>query len=188
MFQRVVSKSLQRVSSSSSAARNFHCSSSVLGSSIPVIMVDNVDGTGLSGEIIRVKRGFARNFLIPNKKAAYLTQDNRERYSEIMESRASGTSSSKTVVTRDTVAIKAELAAIVNTGLSMKVKTTDEGVLYGSIQAADIVTLLQENGSISNSKIQAADIIIEGSAIKVAGTHNITCFGETIVLKVESEE
>ena len=100
MFQRVVSKSLQRVSSSSSAARNFHCSSSVLGSSIPVIMVDTVDGTGLSGEIIRVKRGFARNFLIPNKKAAYLTQDNRERYSEIMESRASGTSSSKTVVTR----------------------------------------------------------------------------------------
>ena len=41
-----------------------------------VILLENVKRIGSVGEVIEVKRGFARNFLIANKKALYASKDN----------------------------------------------------------------------------------------------------------------
>ena len=55
-----------------------------LGASIPVILLEDMD-QGREGEIVRVKRGFMRNYLMPRKKACYLTNENKEKHASKLE-------------------------------------------------------------------------------------------------------
>jgi hypothetical protein len=48
---------------------NFSRALSRTGTSISVVLIEKVENRGESGEIVKVKRGFARNFLIPRKLA-----------------------------------------------------------------------------------------------------------------------
>ena len=47
---------------------------------LSVILKDHMDGLGQRGQLVEVERGFARNFLIPEGKAAYATKDNMKKY------------------------------------------------------------------------------------------------------------
>ena len=55
-----------------------------LGASIPVILLEDMD-QGRQGEIVKVKRGFMRNYLAPRKKACYLTDENKARHASLLE-------------------------------------------------------------------------------------------------------
>lgn len=66
--------------------RNTNPSLVRFGSSIKVILLENMDNRGKSGDLISVKRGFARNFLIPRKFAAYATPANKEKYASLSRS------------------------------------------------------------------------------------------------------
>ena len=50
------------------------------GGSIKVILLQDLENKGLQGEIVNVKRGYARNLLIPRKLAIYDTMENRGKY------------------------------------------------------------------------------------------------------------
>ena len=55
-----------------------------LGASIPVILLEDMD-QGREGEIVKVKRGFMRNYLLPRKKACYLTDENKYKHASKLE-------------------------------------------------------------------------------------------------------
>eukprot|EP01033_Poteriospumella_lacustris_P008156 gene8156-5872_t len=55
------------------------------GSSISVILLEKVGTVGQAGSVVSVKRGYARNFLIPRKMAAYATFENRAKHAALIE-------------------------------------------------------------------------------------------------------
>lgn len=54
------------------------------GTSISVILLSDVSNKGKVGEIVKVKRGFARNLLLPRKLAAYATPENKTKFDAIL--------------------------------------------------------------------------------------------------------
>lgn len=56
--------------------------------SIPVLLLQSVINKGTTGEIVSVRRGFARNYLFPKKMAVYATAVNKEKYSSILKAPA----------------------------------------------------------------------------------------------------
>ena len=54
------------------------------GTSISVILLSDVSNKGSIGEIVKVKRGYARNLLIPRKLAAYVTPENKTKFESIL--------------------------------------------------------------------------------------------------------
>lgn len=52
------------------------------GSNIPIILVQELESRGRAGDIIEVKRGYARNLLIPRKIALYATRENKLKYAK----------------------------------------------------------------------------------------------------------
>lgn len=100
-----------------------------------VFLLKDIEKVGISGEIINVSEGYARNFLIPRKLAVELTGDNEKHY----------LSRVKTVEKRkEVIATKSSMLAesVKDVELVIKRKMHDDGKLYGSINASDIVELL----------------------------------------------
>ncbi|CAM9757367.1 unnamed protein product, partial [Hapterophycus canaliculatus] len=50
---------------------------------VKAILTDDVSGTGYRGEYVDVRGGFMRNFLFPNKRAIYATEENRAAYEAV---------------------------------------------------------------------------------------------------------
>mmetsp|Transcript_27905 Transcript_27905/g.28190 ORF Transcript_27905/g.28190 Transcript_27905/m.28190 type:complete len:163 (+) Transcript_27905:101-589(+) len=138
------------------------------GSSISVILVDNVPNWGNQGELIQVKRGFARNFLIPRKKAVYATRQNKAKYIAENQGEDERTLSPSVLIPSSIVIKKA---------------ASPNGVLYGSVSAADIVEALSQIGiSISEDNVR-----IGSNVIKSIGDYEVTIEGIQQVLTIHVE-
>ncbi|CAM9546181.1 unnamed protein product [Phaeothamnion confervicola] len=68
-----------------------------------MILLESVDNTGYRGEEVAVRAGYARNFLYPNRKAVYATEENRSRYKTVEESEdaASGRAAAELLKTKE---------------------------------------------------------------------------------------
>ena len=114
-----------------------------------VILLENIKRIGVIGEIIDVKRGFARNFLIANKKALYASKDNISQVQKI-----------KLELTKKDTEKKNEAKAIFekidNKEYEIKKLSTENNELYGSVKPTEISKLIQEinNLDIKPSMIQ----------------------------------
>lgn len=73
-------KMLSRSLFSACAAFNGRLNQLRHGTSIPIILLQDIPEKGVKGEIIKVKRGFARNYLIPRKLAIYAIHENKVKY------------------------------------------------------------------------------------------------------------
>jgi large subunit ribosomal protein L9 len=103
-----------------------------------VILLENLRRIGSIGEIIDVKRGFARNYLISNKKALYASKEN------ITEVEKIKSELSKKDTERKKEAQK--ISELIN-GKVYEVQklSTENKELYGSVKPTEISKLLQEN-------------------------------------------
>jgi len=114
-----------------------------------VILIRDVEKIGKAQAVVKVKDGFARNFLIPNKLAVPLTPDNLKRIEEQKQVRAAQLEKLK----KESEALKDRLS-----GLSITIpalKQEDSDALYGSIAAFDIAKALKEEGfEIDKTKIE----------------------------------
>ena len=102
-----------------------------------VILLENVKRIGQIGEVINVKRGFARNFLIANKKALYASKENIKEVEKI-----------KSDLSKKDLEKKKE-AKEINEKIQKKeykVKklATENKELYGSVKPTEIAKLLEE--------------------------------------------
>ncbi len=106
-----------------------------------VILLENVKRIGSIGEVIDVKRGFARNFLIANKKALYASKENIKEVEKIK------TDLSKKDNEKKKEAI--QIAEKINgKKYSIKKLSTENKELYGSVKPTEIAKLLQDENNI----------------------------------------
>ena len=106
-----------------------------------VILLENVKRIGSIGEVIDVKRGFARNFLIANKKALYASKENIKEVEKI-----------KADLSKKDNEKKQEAAKIAeqinNKEYSVQKLSTENNELYGSVKPTEISKLIQEENKI----------------------------------------
>ena len=106
-----------------------------------VILLENVKRIGSIGEVIEVKRGFARNFLIANKKALYASKENINEVEKI-----------KAELSKKDNERKQEAAKIAeqinNKEYSVQKLSTENNELYGSVKPTEISKLIQEENKI----------------------------------------
>ena len=106
-----------------------------------VILLENVKRIGSIGEVIDVKRGFARNFLIANKKALYASKENIKEVEKIKADLSKKDNERKKEATK--IAEK-----INNREYSVKKLSTENSELYGSVKPTEISKLIQEENKI----------------------------------------
>ena len=106
-----------------------------------IILLENIKKIGSIGEIIDVKRGFARNFLIANKKALYASNDNIKEVEKIKVELSKKDNEKKTEA-------KSIFEKINKKEYSVKKLSTENKELYGSVKPTEISKLINENSKI----------------------------------------
>ena len=106
-----------------------------------VILLENVKRIGSIGEVIDVKRGFARNFLIANKKALYASKENIKGVEKIKSDLSKKDDDKK-------IEAQKILEQINNKEYSIKKLSTENNELYGSVKPTEISKLIQKNNKI----------------------------------------
>lgn len=104
-----------------------------------LLLIEDVDDLGKSGDLVSVKPGYARNYLVPQKKAIFASKGTVRMQERLREERAK-----RAVVDQKEAA---ELAArIEGTVLKTTVKVDPEGHMYGSVTVHDVLDLLKNAG------------------------------------------
>ena len=106
-----------------------------------VILLENVKRIGSIGEVIDVKRGFARNFLIANKKALYASKENIKEVEKIKAELSKKDNEKKKEASRIAEQINGK-------EYSVKKLSTENNELYGSVKPTEISKLIQEENKI----------------------------------------
>jgi large subunit ribosomal protein L9 len=106
---------------------------------VEVILREDVMSLGKAGELVKVKPGYARNFLLPQGLAFEATEGNKKRIAA--ESKARGVRIAAERTEAEAQAAKLGALTIVLTG-----KAGEEGKLFGSITSADIAAALAKQG------------------------------------------
>ena len=106
-----------------------------------VILLENIKRIGSIGEVIDVKRGFARNFLIANKKALYASKENIKEVEKIKAELSKKDNEKKKEAS--------QIADQINGNVySVKKLSTENNELYGSVKPTEISKLIQEENKI----------------------------------------
>jgi len=147
-----------------------------------LLLLEDVDALGRSGEVVNVKPGYARNFLIPQGLAVMA-----DKHALRMQERLRQERQNKALVDKQ----ESEEVATRLEGISVTkvVKVDQEGHMYGSVTLADIVQLLQDHHQLELDKKS----IQLKHPIKTTGVHPIPVklkegVMTTFNLKVMSEE
>ena len=106
-----------------------------------VILLENVKRIGSIGEVIDVKRGFARNFLIANKKALYASKENIKEVEKIKADLSKKDNEKKQGAAKIAEQIN-------NKEYSVQKLSTENNELYGSVKPTEISKLIQEENKI----------------------------------------
>jgi len=126
-----------------------------------VYLRKDIEKIGLAGEIIKVGDGFARNYLIPQGLAIEITPHNKTQY--IAKIRK--VENRKEVIATQTSMFAEKLNSVT---VTLKRKMHDDGQLYGSINATEIVEALAAKGiSITKSQVEFDKSIKAKGAYKV---------------------
>ena len=126
-----------------------------------VILLERVEKLGQIGDVVTVKNGFARNYLLPNKKALRANEANRKVFeanrarieSENAEKRSEAEKASKGVDGKSVQLIR---------------QASNTGQLYGSVSARDIVEALEAEGA----KVTKSQVVLD-RPIKAIGVHEV---------------
>ena len=106
-----------------------------------VILLENVRKVGSIGDVIDVKRGFARNFLISKKKALFASKENIKEVEKIKTELSKKDNEKKKEAS--------EIAAKINgKEYSVKKLSTENNELYGSVKPTEISKLIQDENKI----------------------------------------
>lgn len=126
-----------------------------------IILRTKIDNLGAEADVVTVKAGYARNFLIPQGKAFEANQENLQHSEELKKARAEREAAELTEATDLSAKIK-------KLKLSFTLETGQGGKAFGSVTSIDIQKKLEESGIIVDRKA----IILEGP-IKTSGTTKV---------------
>ena len=106
-----------------------------------VILLENVKRVGSIGEVIEVKRGYARNYLIANKKALYASKENISEVEKIKTDLSKKDTEKKNEASQISEQINGKQ-------YSVKKLSTENNELYGSVKPTEIAKLIQKENKI----------------------------------------
>jgi large subunit ribosomal protein L9 len=128
---------------------------------VKVILREDIARLGDAGEVVSVRPGFARNFLLPQGKAILATEASikaLEHHQRVISDK----------VSREKKGFESEKARIEGLSLEIAVQVGEEGKLFGSVTAAQIAELLEAQGvSVDRRKLELAE------PIKEVGEHRV---------------
>ena len=104
-----------------------------------VILKEDVQNLGQQGDVVEVKSGYARNYLMPQKLAILFTKQQKKSIEEAqrVEERK---------LEREKDQLESVLKQVEDLSLSLKMQSEEDSKLFGSVTKLDIVKLLEENG------------------------------------------
>ncbi len=145
-----------------------------------LLLIDDVDDLGRSGEIVKVKPGYARNFLLPKKRGVVADKNALRMQARLKEERALRAEVDK----KEADALSARINGM---ELIIKVKVDPEGHMYGSVGATDILQLFENEGV----TLERRNLLLV-HPIKVLGVHPFNLrlkegVPAAFTLKIESE-
>ncbi|MHB8622907.1 MAG: 50S ribosomal protein L9 [Sulfuricaulis sp.] len=128
-----------------------------------VILLEKVRNLGNLGEQVKVKSGFARNYLIPYGKAVTANDENRAKFeaqrAELEKSQADAFG-------------RAQARAASMTGVKLQIlrKVSEEGKLFGSVGIRDICDAMQQAGF----ELVRSEVHLDRGSLKEIGDHEIS--------------
>ncbi len=129
-----------------------------------VILLEKVAKLGDIGQAVRVKSGFARNFLFPKGKAVPATKQN---LAEFEQRRAELLAAHNEKMAH----ARGRAEKLVDLHLAIEVNASDEGRLFGSVSARDVAEAAnrQTGGDLAKS-----EVLLPGGAIRQCGEYEVT--------------
>lgn len=106
---------------------------------IELLLLDNVDNLGIIGDVVKVRPGYARNFLLPRALATTPSQGAIER---LAERRAQVEAEMKAI----RAAQEQLIAKLENHEITLERSANDQGLLYGGVSQHDIAQTLRDEG------------------------------------------
>ena len=128
-----------------------------------VILTNEVSGLGSAGDVVEVKNGYARNYLVPQGFAVLWTKGGEKQVEQIKAAR-----NARAIATAEEAqTLKARLE---EKAIRLNAKSGVEGRLFGAVKTADIASAIVEAGlgEVDKRKIELS------APIKVAGNHSAT--------------
>ena len=147
-----------------------------------VILLENVKRVGSIGEVIDVNRGFARNFLIANKKALYASKENIKEVEKIKADLSKKDNEKKKEAS--------QIASLINDKeYEVKKLSTENNELYGSVKPTEISKLISDKNKIDIKPSMIQPV----KEIKALGKYKVKIFLHSevdaeISVKVSSAE
>jgi len=149
---------------------------------VDVILLEKIRNLGSLGEKVKVKPGYARNFLVPQGKAVYATKDNVVKFEQRraeLEAAAAGRLEQAKVRQQEINALAP---------MTIIAKASEEGKLYGSVGTRDIAALISKTGV----HVEKREIRLSEGLLRLVGEYDITIELEgdltaTVKLTITSE-
>lgn len=111
-----------------------------------IILKEDIIGLGYKNDIVDVKRGYGRNYLIPTGKAVIASESAKKVLAEDLKQQAHKLAAKKAEAEK-------KAAALENVALEISVKVSATGVTYGSVTAATVAEELEKKGFAVDRKI-----------------------------------
>ena len=124
-----------------------------------VLLLQAISGLGAEGDTVKVKAGYARNFLLPRKLALPITQANKKQVEVLLKARESREQ-------EEFENARSLSERIEKTSIAIPVKTGEGGKMFGAVTANELLDLLKEEGvELTKKQLQLP------APIKVIGSH-----------------
>lgn len=135
-----------------------------------IILKKEVANLGHADEIVKVKSGYALNYLIPQGYAILATESAKKQHAETVRQRAH----KEAKLIADAEALAAKVAAVAAVAVKVAVKVSENGKIYGSVTTAQLADALVAAGV----EVDKKDIVILSKDVKVLGTYEaeVKCY------------
>jgi len=127
-----------------------------------IILLQKVDNVGGIGDLVRVKSGFARNYLIPQGKATLATPENKAKF----ESRRAELEAKAAA---ELAAAQARAKNLEGLVLKIEMQAGAEGKLFGSVGTVDIAEEIGKRGI----EVERSEIRLPDGPLRLVGEHQI---------------
>jgi len=126
-----------------------------------VILLERVEKLGHIGDVVRVKDGFARNFLLPNKKALRSNEANRKVFEANRERIVAENAAKRSEAEKESKSLDGVSVTLIR-------QASNTGQLYGSVAVRDIVDALNAD----KHKVSKAQVVLD-KPIKAIGLYEV---------------
>ncbi len=127
-----------------------------------IILLERIGKLGTLGDEVTVKNGFARNYLIPTGRAVRVTKENRQAF-EARRAELEAAAGERLA------AAQTRAASLEDVSVTLMVRASEEGKLFGSVGTVEISRALTDQGH----EISKSEVSLPEGAIRDIGEHEV---------------